>query len=133
MSLITADCTIVFPTLENIGFAVGIASISQLLAKLQVLPVYACFLAAILKIVMMSMSRISVYCPFVFSALENMGFAVGIVLISQLFAKLPVFPFFFSFPAAMLDFPLMSMSRICGDYTFVFGFERPFQRCTMAS
>ena len=47
------------PDIDIIGFAVEIASISQFLAKLQVLPVYAGFLAAILKIVMMSMSLIS--------------------------------------------------------------------------
>ena len=37
------------PDIDIIGYAVGIASISQLLAKLQVLPVYSSFMAAILN------------------------------------------------------------------------------------
>ena len=41
MSAIRGDCTIVLPTLQNAGFGVGIASISQLMAKLQALSVYS--------------------------------------------------------------------------------------------
>ena len=109
-----------FPTLENIGFAVGIASISHLLAKLKVRPVYAGFLAAILKIVMMSMSLISADCTIVFPTLENIGFAVGIASISQLLAKLQVLPVYGSFMAAIWNFLPMSMSGISADCTIVF-------------
>ena len=82
MSHITDDCIIVFPILENMGSAVVIVSISLFLAKIQVLPVYAGFIAAILKIVMTSMSHISGDCTVLFPTLENIGFAVGIVSIS---------------------------------------------------
>ena len=83
------------PHLRTIGVAVGIVSISQFLAKLQVLPVYAGFLAAILNFVMISMtlSRIIVDCTIVLSSLENIGFAVGIASISQLLANFKYFRF----------------------------------------
>ena len=79
MSLIRADCTTVFRTFEIMDLAVRIVSISQFLAELQVLPVYAGFLAAILKIVMM-LTRAD--CTIVFPTLENIGFATVIASIS---------------------------------------------------
>ena len=90
--------------LKILVFTVGIVSISLFLAKIQVLPVYAGFMAAILKIVMMSMSHISDDCIIVFPILENMGFAVGIVSISQFMTKLPVFPVYSRFYGRHLEF-----------------------------
>jgi len=83
--LIAQLCT---PPLK--GFHVGVAAISQFLVNLQVLSVYAGFLAAILKNVVISMSLFSADCTIVFSTHENIGFAVGIASISQLLAKLQV-------------------------------------------
>jgi hypothetical protein len=80
---------------RTIGIAVGIVTISQFLPKLQVLLVYAGFLAAILKIVIISMSRIRADCTIVFGTLdlENVGFAVGIVSISQFWQAYTYFRF----------------------------------------
>ena len=105
MSHISDDCIDVFHRFDNVGFAVGIVSISLFLAKIQVLPVYAGFMAAILKIVMTSMPHISGDCTVVFLTLENIGFAVGIVSISQFMAKLPVFPVYSRFYGRHLEFP----------------------------
>jgi len=93
---------------------------SRLLAGLQVLSVYVGFLIAILRGVMMPMSLISADCIIVFPTLENIGFAVGIASISQLLAKLQVFPGYGRFIAAMLGFMLISMSGISGGCTIVF-------------
>ena len=93
LSRISVDCTIVFPSLENIGFAVGIASISQLYAKLQVLPVYGGWMAAILNFLLISMSGISGGCTIVFPTFETIDIAVRIVSISRFLAKLKVLPF----------------------------------------
>ena len=108
------------PDIDSIGFAVGIASISQLLAKLQVLPVYACFLAAILKIVMMAMSLIRSDCTTVFTIFETMDLAVRIVSISQLLAKFKVLPVYAGFLVAILKIGMMSMSLISAGCTIVF-------------
>jgi hypothetical protein len=94
MSGVCGNCTIVYQTLEDIGFAVGIASISQFLAKLQVLPVYGSFMAAILNFLLISMSGISGDCTIVFPTFETMDLAVRIVSITQCVAKLQVFPCF---------------------------------------
>jgi hypothetical protein len=61
-----------FRTFENKGFAFGIVSKSTFLAKLQVLPVYAGCLTAILKIVMISMLRISADCTVLFPPLKTL-------------------------------------------------------------
>ena len=76
MSNISDDCTIVFPTFETIDLAVGIASISQLLVKLQVLPVYGSFIAAILNFLLISMSGISGDCTIVFPTFETIDLGV---------------------------------------------------------
>ena len=76
------------------GRTVGIVLISQLLAKLQVLPVYDGFMAAILNFLLISMSGISGDCTIVFPTFETIDLAVRIVSISQFLAKLQVFPCF---------------------------------------
>ena len=87
MSGVCGNRTIVYQTLEDIGFAVGIASISQFLAKLQVLPVYGSFMAAILNFLLISMSGISGDCTIVLPTFETIDLAVRIVPISQFFGK----------------------------------------------
>ena len=74
-----------------------IATTSPRLANLQLLPVYAGFLAAILNFDTISMSRISSDCTIVFPTLENMDVVVGIVSISQCFAMLQVLPIYADF------------------------------------
>ena len=98
MSGISGDCTVVFPTLETIGFGFGIASISQLLAKLQALPVYSICYGRHLEF-SANIASISADCSIVFPTSKNLGVAVGIALFSHFLAKLPVLPFFSSFPA----------------------------------
>ena len=104
MSGVSGNCTILCHTLEDIGFAVGIASISQFWAKLQVLLVYAGFLAAILKILIMSMSRISADCTIVFSTVEIIDLAIRIVSISQFLANLQAYPVYSSCYGRHLEF-----------------------------
>ena len=87
MSGTSGDCTIVFPTFVTIDLAVGIVSISQFVARLQVLPVYSMFLVAVLNFRPKTMSRISIT-PNVFPASNSIGAAVAIVLISQCAAML---------------------------------------------
>ena len=88
MSGISGDCTIGFPTFETIDLAVRIVSISQFLAKLYVLPVYGSFMAAILNILLISMSGTSGDGTIVFPTFETIDLAVRIVSISQFLAKL---------------------------------------------
>ena len=92
MSVISDDCTIVFPTFETIDLAVRIVPIFQFLAKLQVLPVYGGLIAAILNFYLISMSGISDNCTSVYPTFETSDLAVRIVPISQFFAELQVFP-----------------------------------------
>ena len=94
MSGISGDCTIVFPTFETLDLVVRIVPISQILAKLQVFPVYYGFMAAILNFLLISMSGISGDCNIVFHTFETMDLAVRIVSITQFLAKLQVFPCF---------------------------------------
>ena len=78
------------PDIDIIGFAVGIASISQLLPKLQVFRVYGSFMAAILNFLLILMSGISISgdCTIVFPTFEAIDLAVRIVSISHFLAKL---------------------------------------------
>ena len=109
-----------FPTLENIGFAVGIVSISLFLAKIQVLPVYAGFMAAILKIVMTAMSHICDDCIIVFPTLENIGLAVGMVSISLFLANIQILPVYAGFMDTILKIVMISMSHISDDCIVAF-------------
>ena len=78
MSGISGDCTIVCPTLENIGFGVGIASIWQSYKHFQFIPFV---MAAILNFLLILISRISADCSIVFPTSKNLGVAVGIALL----------------------------------------------------
>jgi len=70
MLRISADCTFVFPTLETKGFAVGIVSIFQFVAKYKYFR-FSSFLAAILNFVVISMVRIGADCAVVFPSLRT--------------------------------------------------------------
>jgi len=66
----------IMPDTDIIGFSIGIASISRLLAELRVLSVCVGFLIAVLKGVMMPVSLIGADCIIVFPTLGGIGFAV---------------------------------------------------------
>ena len=81
MSGISNYCTIVFPTFDTIDLAVRIVPISQLLAKLQVLPVYGWCMTAILNFLPISLSGISGDCTIVLPTFETIDLAVRVVSI----------------------------------------------------
>ena len=87
MSGISGDCTIVFPTFETLDLAIRIVPISQFLAKLQVLPVYDGFMAAILNFLLISMSGISGDCSIVFATFEAIDLPVGNRVDISIFGK----------------------------------------------
>ena len=93
-----------------------IATTSPMLANLQLLPVYAGFLAAILNFDLICMSRISSDCTIVFPTLENMDVVVGILSISQCFAMLQVLPIYADFwqPSWISLWYDIVFQRICG-------------------
>ena len=77
-------------------------------------------MAAILTILLISMSGTSGDGTIVFTTFETIDLAVRIVSISQFLAKLQVLPVYGSFMAAILNFLLISVSGISGDFTIVF-------------
>ena len=79
---ISGDCTTAFLIPENMGIVVGIVSIYQFLAKLQVLP-FNSFPVAILDFLLISMLHIIAGCTIEFLTPKNMGVAVGISSLSS--------------------------------------------------